>query len=127
MASPTLRKPDDVLPPEYFSRLAANAPLILAIGFVGLLFGLVVAAFAVLLLFQVDFPAAAGMVFFMASLILTPSIHLLHYRAEIVRASTADGDALARVLRQQMRFWRFIGVSIIVWMTMVGIAVVRWT
>lgn len=113
------------MPPEFFPRLAANAPLILTVGAAGLLFGLAIALGAVWLFFMADFPvakAAAGMVFFMASLILTPSIHLLRYRAEVVSAAMQpEGDVLMKVLHQQMRFWRFIGVATIVWVTIVGI------
>jgi hypothetical protein len=72
-----------------------------------------------------DFPLAmalGAMVFFMASLVLTPSIHLLRYRTMVLRAAAAPGgEAFTNVLRQQVRFWRFVGVGTIIWMALAGL------
>jgi hypothetical protein len=112
------------LPAELFPRLARNAPLLLTIGSVGLTFGLLLLVGAIGIAFKWEAPlakAVAGVVFFLATLFLTPSIHLLYYRIEILNAlSTPSPESLAKVLRQQVRFWRFVGVAAILWMAMIA-------
>jgi hypothetical protein len=124
-AARPVRKPADALPPELFVRLARNAPLLLIIGSAGVAIGLLVVSAAAGVASYWDFPlarAVAAMVFFVAALILTPSIHVLHYRAEVLKAAAAPGsDALTRVLRQQVRFWRFVGVATILWLAIAGL------
>lgn len=113
---------------EFFTRLARNAPLLLLIGSAGVLVGLLTLATAAGVAFFWDFPlakAAGGVIFFMASLVLTPAIHILYYRAEVLAAVAApDGDSITKVLRQQVRFWRFVGVAVILWIALVTIAAV---
>jgi hypothetical protein len=120
-----VRKPTNVLPPELFTRLARNAPLLLTIGSVGVTIGalIVLTAVGIGVFWEVPVAkAAAAMVFFMASLILTPSIHVLYYRAEILSAAAAPAsEAFTKVLRQQVRFWRFVGVATILWMAIAGL------
>lgn len=128
MTPPSARKPADALPPELFPRLARNAPLLLIISAVGVALGalVLIAAAGIAILWDAPLAyAAAGMVFFLSSLMLTPSIHLFYYRIEVLDAASAPNpDSLTRVLRQQVRFWRFIGMAAIVWMAMIGLTVV---
>jgi len=125
VAARPLRKAAEALPPELFSRIAHNAPLLLIIGSAGVLIGALILLGAAWMAFLWDFPLAralGAMVCFMASLVLTPSIHLLRYRTMVLRAAAAPGgEAFTNVLRQQVRFWRFVGVGTIIWMALAGL------
>jgi uncharacterized membrane protein len=126
MTLPSSRRSADALPVELFARLARNAPLLLTIGSVGVTIGLliVIAAAGIAVLWETPLAKAAGaVVFFTASLFLTPSIHLLHYRSEIIEAAAnPSSEAFTKVLRQQLRFWRFICVAVILWMALMATA-----
>jgi disulfide bond formation protein DsbB len=132
VANPVLgaprRKPPETLPPELFPLLARNRAMLLFIGWSGIAGSIILFSIAMRQLDPGLPPALQhaliSLRFFGATLNAVPAIHLLRYAAAITHAlDHPSGDALTLALRQQRRYWRFIGVTIIVYLLAVAVAV----
>lgn len=134
-ASRALLPRRDTLPGELFVLYSRNTPLLLIVGFAWFLLGWMAIGSAAWLVFVVKPNQAAALtnfngaaVFFYGALLLTPAIHLLRYRAAILRATAAPRSTPLNVLLdQQQRFWRFVGAMFIcVLLLFIAVLLVRF-
>lgn len=117
------RKPGEALPLELFALLQRNEIPLFFLGAVGTALGglSMIGAICLWLVWNGPLTFFVGAnFFFVAALILTPSIHLLRYRQVLMRARRwPSSDGYELVLVQQRRFWRFIGVTTIICLAVV--------
>jgi hypothetical protein len=102
-----------------FERLERSRVWVITIGLVSLGIALFLSVASVFVALSttaaLDHVTLALMGFFFACLYLTPALYLLRYGRAIARATKEPGTAtLERALRLNLRYFRFVGLSILV-------------